>query len=375
MRIITMKWRTCLEAVGAAVVMLAGPRLAGAEAERVVDAPDRRQIQAAVDAGLHWLATRQIKEGADVGRWPSPSYPTAVAGFGGLAFLANGYLPGKSEYGTVLERAMRYVQASMTPDGYLGTQGNSMYVHAVCSLLGLTYLGMSPDAAHEKELAAWCRKSVELILRAQKVHKADTEEGGWRYTPTSSESDVSVTSWQLLVLYTAKDCGYEIDRQVFADGLRYVNSAFLELPDGRAGFVYRPLSSPTPEPGITGTALFLKSLLEKEQDTKFRQARVFLGDLSPTWGGPQYKGYFYFVMFYMAQGVFQLGDDAWRDFAPQMQRLLLDHQLADGSWEFPPDTREGPVAGDAYATSMAILLLSLDKQYLPMYQRRTALFR
>ena len=363
-------WRAIIlvGALAAVPAQAAGP-------ESAVDAPDARQVQAAVDSGIRWLVARQIKDGPDAGRWPSPGYPTAVASFAGLALLANGHLPGQGETGQALDRAMRYVQTSMAPDGYLGAPGDSMYVHAVSSLFGLSYLGMSPDTEREKVLAGWCRKSVDLIVRAQKVRKADAEKGGWRYSPATAESDVSVTSWQLLVLHSARNCGYEIDRQVFDDALAYINSAFMEQAGGRAGFVYRPVSSPSPEPGITGTALFIKSLIERERDEKFRKSQAFLRAFDPAWGGEQYKGYFYFVTFYMAQGVFQTGEDAWREFAPAIQRLLLDHQLSDGSWEFPPDTLEAAAAGDAYATAMAVLLLSLDKQYLPMYQRQSGLFR
>jgi hypothetical protein len=270
---------------------------------------------------------------------------------------------------------MKTVQGSMTPDGYLGAAGDSMYVHAICTLFGLSYLGMSSDARTEKDLAEVCRRAIAVIVEAQKIRKEAVEQGGWRYGPASLESDVSVTSWQLLTLHAARQCGYEVDARVFEDGLRYVNGAFVEGAGDKAGFVYRPGVSQLPEPGITGTALFIKSLLEKEKDERFREGYAYLRESRPGWGGEQYKGYFYFVTFYVAQGVFQEGDEAWAEFAPQVRRLLLDHQLNDGSWEFPPDTKEGPLVGDAYSTAMAVLLLSMDKQYLPMYQRRAGLYK
>ncbi|MCG3147021.1 MAG: hypothetical protein PCFJNLEI_00457 [Verrucomicrobiae bacterium] len=339
-------------------------------------ATDSQQVEAAVDAGVRWLVKNQVTTGPDAGSWEGTQYQTTVASLAGLALLANGHLPGLGEAGKTVERAMKYVQASMTPEGFVGTRGNSMYVHAICTLFGLAYLGMSPVAEQEQELAAWCRKSVALIVASQKVRKSDVERGGWRYVPTSPDSDVSVTTWQLQVLHAARQCGFEIEDEVFASALNYLNSAYVEKADGVAGFVYRPGVSQSPEPGVTGAAVFIKSLLEREADAKMRKSYEYLQRFSPAWGGEQYKGYFYFVTFYLAQGVFQWGDKEWAEFRPALQRLLVEHQLGDGTWEFPPDNRlQQDSIGPAYSTAFAVLLLVLEKQYLPMYQRQMGIFR
>ena len=357
--------------IGLLVLAVARPGEAAAP-----EAPGPQQVEAAVNAGLRWLVQHQITRGPEAGSWEGAQYQTAVASFAGLALLANGNLPGVGESGKAVDRAMRYVQASMTPDGFVGQRGNSMYVHAICTLFGLSYLGMAPAAAQEQELAAWCRKSIQLIIAAQQVRKSDRERGGWRYTPLSAESDVSVTTWQLQVLQAARQCGFLIDDAVFASALNYLNSAYVEKADGTAGFIYRPGVSQVPEPGVTGAALFIKRLLEREPDGKFRKSYEYLQRFSPTWGGEQYKGYFYFVTFYMAQGVFQLGDKEWTEFRPALQRLLVEHQLGDGTWEFPRDNQlQQDSLGSAYPTALAVLLLSLDKQYLPMYQRQMGIFR
>ena len=48
---------------------------------------------------------------------------------------------------------------------------------------------------------------------------------------------------------------------------------------------------------------------------------------------------------------------------------------ADGHWPFPPDNQpQSHPAGRAYTTALGILILSLDKQYLPMYLRQKQLF-
>lgn len=360
----------CLTARGGEA---APPR--NATGQEVREAPTRKQIDTAIQAGLAWLAEMQVPEGPEAGSWEAPAFKRAAASFSGLAFLANGYRPGEGERGAVLDRAMAYVQAGMDPNGYVGGQYESgMYMHAICSLFALSYLGRSAEPEKEKELAAWCRKSIDCILEAQQVRKAAHAQGGWRYKPHTRESDLSVTSWQLLVLHAARQCGYEIDDLVFQRALGYINNAFVQSEAG-AGYVYRPGISQSPERAVTGVALFVKHLLEKEADERNAAALAYLQKAPPSWGGPQYNGYFYFATFYIAQGMFQIGGAAWATFAPEIQRILVEHQNEDGSWPLPPDNApQSRTVGPAYPTAMAILILSLDRQYLPMYQRQKQLF-
>jgi hypothetical protein len=337
--------------------------------------PDPEQVQGAIDGALKWLADSQVAGDANEGYWDCPAYRTATASFAGLAFLANGYRPGEGRYGRVIDRAMRFVQQSMDEEGYLGGKQNSMYVHAVCALFGLSYLGCSDEPQREVELAKWCRRSLELILEAQKVRKAPAERGGWRYTPHARDSDVSVTSWQLLVLHAARQCGYPIDDLVVQNAMRYVKSGFMTDKKGRTGFVYRPGVSQDVEPAVTGVAVFLKALFEETSDENTAKSLAFLREFTPAWGGPQYKGYFFFGTFYMIQGMFQVGGKDWAAFAPRIQRILLDHQSGEGYWDLPEDNApQSHLAGRAYSTAMGVLILAVDKQYLPMYQRQRRLF-
>ena len=399
---------------GMIIVLVAGASPLSA-AERTADA--------AIKAGLAWLAEHQIKEGPDAGAWQTsrPQYKPAMAAFAGLAFLANGYQPSQGEYGQVIDRAMEFVIGSMDAEGYLG-QGDpsGMYIHAICTLFGLSYLGASPDPEREVELAKWCRRSLKVIIDAQAIPRPATAQGGWRYTPYTTESDLSVTSWQMLVLHAARQCGYRIDRSVTDAALAYINRAYTEVepkdsatnddeprsrsrdtsvhetrrrgdrPDdtsgrdspnfhesgkGAAGFVYRVGVSTEPEPSATGVAIFIKSLFEKEADEKVRESLAFLRKFPPSWGGEQYGGYYYFALFYISQGMFQVGGGTWERYRLAVAEILIEHQNGDGSWPFPPDNRpQSRLTGDSYSTALAILVLSLEKQYLPMYQRQKSLF-
>lgn len=351
-------------------------------------APEAARVQSSINAGITWLLENQVKEGQKAGSWESARYDSAAASLAGLALLANGYRPGVGEAGGAIDRAMAFVQKSMTSDGYLGAADQQMYVHAICSLFGLAYLGTADRPETEKELAEWCRKSIALISRAQQVRKAPIDRGGWRYSPDDTSSDVSVTSWMLLVLHAARQCGFEVDPKTVDAGMSYLNQAFdvqtrvIRDAGGKAvdtrelrGYLYRPGASLEPERGATGAALFIKSLIEGGLDERSKSVLPFLTELPPSWEGDWHNGYFFFAAFYLTQGMFQIGGEAWEDFDALMKSELLAHQDGDGKWSFPgsnkPQSRQ---AGYAYSTAMAILILSLEKQYLPMYQRQSELF-
>ena len=333
-------------------------------------------VELAIEAGLHWLSAQQVKDGAAAGSWSSPKYPTAVTGLAGLAFLANGHLPGEGRHGDLVEKAMEYVQSSMTSDGYAGSIGDSMYVHSICTLFALSYLGMHEDARKDEALAEWCRKALNVIIGAQKVAKANAEKGGWRYSPHTHESDLSVTSWQMLCLHAARQCGYSIDDSVVNFAMGYLNSGFATLGDGKGGFTYRPGQSTVPEYGVTGTCVLVKSIFEEQVDDKMSESLAYLKSFKTGWGGSQYRGYFFISSWYLMQGFFQMGGPDFDEFASKTRKVLIKQQKGDGHWPYPSGSsakRQG--VGPVYPTAMAILILSLDGQYLPIFQRQRSLFR
>jgi hypothetical protein len=250
-----------------------------------------------------------------------------------------------------------------------------MYSHALASLFAFSYLGMCEDPDREVELAEWCARALEPILEAQGTPKRAYEQGGWRYTPFASESDVSVTSWQLLTLHAARQCGFDVDERIIKRGLRYIDSAWVSNEEVAGAFKYRPGVSKGPEPGVTGAALAIQHILQPGENPRLDQAVRYLDQFEPSWGGPQYRGYFFFVNWYMAQGYLQHGQKAWQRFGTKTKRVLLAAQTGDGSWPFPPDAKEQVTQTTAnYATAMALLLFGIDNQYLPMYQRQADLF-
>jgi len=368
------------------ILLSALPVLAQTPSDEVRVDPVRRR--GAIAAGLRWLGEHQVRSGAEAGSWQAmtASYRPAIASLAGLAFLANGHLPGDDgPYGETLSVTLKYVMGAMAPDGYLGQGDRSgMYIHAICSLFAFSCLGMQADEAREPELAEWCRRSLDVIVEAQRVSKASLDVGGWRYDPYTSESDVSVTCWQMLVLHSARQAGFDIEESIFRAAHGYLNRAFhvIEAAPGgdgatSGGYLYRPGFSRDPEPSATALVMYIQTLFDAADDARTQQAMTYLRRYPPAWDGEHYGGFFYFASFYMMQGMFQVGGEAWDWFGPRMALVLLDHQSGDGSWPYPPNNAKPALmreTGAAYPVAMAVLMLSLDKQFLPMFQRQRRLY-
>jgi len=368
------------------IVLTMPPVFAQAPSDEVRVDPAR--TRGAVAGGLRWLAKHQVSSGAgaEEGGWQAKTsnYRPAIAALAGLAFLANGHLPGDDgPYGDTLAATLMYVMGAAAPDGYMGQGDRSgMYIHAISSLFAFSCLGMQAEEEREPELAEWCRRSLNVIVQAQQVLKTTTDRGGWRYDPYTSESDVSVTCWQMLVLHSARQAGFEVDDAVFRGAQAYLNRAFHVItPESGSevsgGYLYRPGFTREPEPSATALVLYIQTLFDAADDTRTQQALTYLQGYPPTWDGDHYGGFFYFASFYMMQGMFQVGGEAWDWFGPRMALVLLDHQSGDGSWPYPPNNSKPALmreTGAAYPVAMAVLMLSLDKQFLPMFQRQRRLY-
>ncbi len=322
------------------------------------------RMELAVQSGLAYLASRQKADGS----FACDKYPAAVTGLACLAVLAHrdDRLPEKHE--AMLRQGLDFILRQQDENGMVGS---SLYEHAIATLVALQMLGMGePD--EDSRLAAFCRKAVAVTLEAGQVRKSRRAQGGWAYEPTSKQSDLSNTSWQVLVLFSANQCGFEVPPGLYEEALKYVQRC-----RQKEGYGYKPAftqRSGKAHRSLTGVALFLKSILDPASLERDWQVLDWLTAVPPSWGGKQYRGYFFCASFYLTQGMFQLGGERWETYYDQLVAVLLEHQESDGHWPLPHDNlEESRKAGPVYATAMAILQLSLEKQYLPIYQRQKAI--
>jgi len=313
----------------------------------------------AIDHGLEFLQRSQLPDGS----WLSPMGKNAgIVSLSVMAFLSAGNEPGRGKYGENIDRAIAFILEHQR-DGMLVTSDTShgpMYEHGISTLLLGEVLGMVLEErpGYEK-INRVHRDAVNLILRAQNVPRDRLSSGGWRYTPTSNDSDISVTGWQVLALRAAEDAGLSVPRKNIDEAVLYVKRCL--HPSG--GFGYMPGG----EPNIarTGTAILAIEISGDFQSQEARRGGDWLLKNPLQWKGP----FFYYAVYYSTQAMYQLGGDYWEKWKPQSEGILLGQERADGSWPAPPNETHEHQAGPAYTTAMAILSLTVDYKYLPIYQR------
>lgn len=313
----------------------------------------------AVDRGVEFLARSQLPDGS----WLSPmGKNTGIVSLGILALLAAGHEPGRGQFGETIDRALRFILDHQR-DGMILTTDTShgpMYEHGISTLLLGEVLGMANEERPGFEkIHRVHRSAVNLILRAQNVPKDPSSAGGWRYTPSSIDSDLSVTGWQLLALRAAQDAGLAVPRRNIAQAVEYVRRC--AHPSG--GFSYMPGGDPNI--ARTGTGILALEICGAYGSPEARRGGEWLLKNPLKFQGP----FFYYSVYYSSQAMYQLGGEMWERWRPVSEGILLENQRADGSWPAPPSETHEHQAGPAYTTAMAILSLAVDYKFLPIYQR------
>ncbi|MEM7230743.1 MAG: prenyltransferase/squalene oxidase repeat-containing protein [Planctomycetota bacterium] len=330
--------------------------------KKIRDAYRPTPVTRAVDRGLEYLRRTQ----ADDGSWTSGNYGknTGLVSLALMAFLARGAEPGRGQYGELLERGVAWIVASER-SGILHRGASRdyavMYSHGIAALLLGEVAGMvDEDRTEFQSLDRVHRRAVELILNAQNTPKSERDFGGWRYQLDSRDSDISVTGWQLLALRAAKECGLDVPKKSIDRAVSFIRRS--ALPAG--GFRYTSFNDEA-TPGRTGTGILALQICGESNSEEARRGGDWLLSHPLRWNDE----WFYYGAYYSCQAMYQLGGTYWSRWRPMAEEVLLAHQDEDGSWKLPPGTAQEAEAGRVYSTALAILALSVEFRYLPIYQR------
>lgn len=338
-------------------------------------------VRDSVDRALAWLASQQAADGSfnsmDRGQ-------PAVTSLCALAFLSSGHLPGSGPYGEHLNRAIRFVSGCRQADGLLSYRPpdatmlpynaahTAIYNHAIGALLLSETYGMTGEDDGET-LCQSIEDAVRFTLERQSVPKTDpVNQGGWRYIRRwqgTESSDLSVTSWLVLHLRSARNAGFEVPKESIDDAVRYIERCF--EPKQKA-FTYGLISFDRHiTRAVTGAGVVSLSMAGVHQTEMARSAGKWILDHPFT----EYRGSygtsgedrFFYSLFYCTLAMHQLGGEYWSGYYPKIVPLLLGNQRAEGAW----DTEAGGDAmyGNAYTTALVVLSLSAPYQLLPIYQR------
>jgi hypothetical protein len=357
-------------------------------------APNRLQLaapygadadsEAAVEAGLRWLAQAQSDDGA----WDARAHgagtethalgesrygtgdkaDTGISGLALLAFLSAGHTHLDGEYQQTVQRGLQYLLRSQMPSGDLsgpkqvgsdrGVLNARMYCHSIATLALAEAYAMTGDTVLREALL----KATQYSINAQ-----DPRGGGWRYRPLDA-GDLSQFGWQAMALKSVERSGIPIPSEVQVRMRRFLDACAAGPAGGLA--TYQPKNG-RPSETMTAEGLACRVLLGYPITPAAQQEALHM-IMKNRPGIGEDNVYFWY---YATLALFQLQDEAWRDWNQALKQRLLATQVPaysdqPGSWT--PDKMWGGYGGRVYSTAMSCLCLEVYYRYLPLYQTQVA---
>ena len=382
--------------------------------------------EAAVEAGLAWLAAHQLPDGGWAFDLTSPDdngdggecggkcsnshatsgagqirnglYPgrMAATGIALLAFLGAGYdhkTPGV--YRETVESGLRYIRyrARQTKAGLdFREEGEryGMYTHAIVTVT----ICEAYELTEDPELKSLARDGALFIINSQR------DDGGWRYEGAVDSNffsyapgDTSVSGWQMLALKSAMSAGFSCPPEVF-----YKAGFFLDSVQSENNTLFRYMAqsheSEVKMWGTTAVGILMREYIGWKQRPKYlRQAtrRLFgwFNQLYDNWKlakkgeGENRKGdaiiiegrfnYNLYFSYYASIALHHAGGSVWhkcfaktRDFLVETQNQGEVNPHEKGSWLFYD--RYMNDGGRLLNTALSVLILETPYRYLPMYK-------
>jgi hypothetical protein len=277
-----------------------------------------------------------------------------------LALMGGGNTLRKGEYrGTVLRGIQWLISQQDERTGYIykGLSNRSvfMYCHALATIALCEAVGRSPD----ERAALAARKAVEACVAGV------AKDGGWRYVPNSEDSDMSVTSWFLQALKTAKMANIKFDHSVFSRGLAYMDQCTdrgaLGDSNGRVAYGYNPgLIVNEGSPPLTCAGMVIRQFngMGVNHPVLVRAAEATKAG-PPSWAN---KKFYYW--YYATYAMHNMGGEYRLWWNSRIRDVLLDNQTKRGhqagSWN-PKDADWA--AGRVYCTALGALCLEVYYRY------------
>lgn len=328
------------------------------------------RTEAAVAAGIAWLAALQREDGAwdpresgagieraPLGQHRGGAGARATTGLTGLALLSMlgaGETHHEGRHSQSIRHGLQYLLSVQTPDGSmagLAATSERTYCHGMAALAICETAAMTAD-----EVATGsARSAVAYTLRAQ--HPVT---GGWRYR-IGDRGDLSQLGWQAMVLASGRAAGVSVPDATLERTHAFLRSVRAGRHGGLAS--YKPGEAPSPT--MTAEALATRLLLgERVPQVEIEEAEASLLASPPGRGQDNY-----YYWYYASLALHQLQDDAWRQWNEQMKARLIATQLPDGSWSTA--TVWGGNGGKVYTTAMACLCLEVYYRHRTEDSRRT----
>ena len=311
------------------------------------------QTEAVIQGALKYLASKQAPNGS----WSPQTRPIAMTGYTLMAFLATGNLPNEGPFGKTTANGLRFLLDSVQPDGMFApsNDGQYMYGHGIATIAMAEIYGQTKSEMIKPKL----EKLVKLIVSSQNA------VGGWRYRPTSTDADISVTVLQVVALRAARNAGLEVPETTIEKAVKYVRSCRNVNGDG---FGYQASSWGS---GFAQTAAAIYSL---QVCGEYNDPLVKVGsEYLLRHEAKDEKTWFTYGQFYACPAQYMIGGTKWEQWYKEVKKALLEHVVRDGEsvrWEPAAlDTGTTVWLGPLYCTAVYTTILAIPYNYIPLYQR------
>jgi hypothetical protein len=326
------------------------------------------QVDRAVRRGVDLLIEQQRPDGAIADR----TNELAMTALAAMAMASTGIQPTpQTKPGRALQAAIDFVlhAGHQDEDGYFGdTDQSRMYGHGIVTLMLTEVLGMAASPPDNARIHMALVKAIKLILASQAISKPARLAGGWRYTPLSRDSDLSVSVWQVMALRSAKNDGLDVPGEAIDAAIAFLRNSYTSplgddgVPrDEISGFSYMP-GTHHPTFAMTAAGLLAMQVCGQYESPLVVGAANWLLRNPPQ----SRERFFHYGLYYYAQAMHHVGGEHADQAGKLVRQLLIPSQQTNGAWI--PQGEERNV-GAVYATALAVLSLSVHYHYLPIYQR------
>ncbi len=331
-----------------------------------------RDVEELISAGTRGLLNLQREDGSfRLGDAVNPA-PLAVDALALLALLATGNVPGRVPNGRAVELALRALierqdRSGGAAHGYFRADGDEfskMHGHGYATLALSQVLGMLPR--DEQALTPHERVRGALTDAIRLIEKSQDRSGGWSYNPVPLDHEGSMTICMLQALRGARDAGLVVDTEVIGRAIAYVERS--QKPDG--SFRYK-LGAERRSVALTAAAVMTLHAAGQYESQILQKGLAYLTDNSAIFSQSaiavrraQEQDFPYYERLYTAEALFSARERASfvRWFRRTVPQLASTMDAKTGTWK-------SERYGEAYATAMTLLVLSLPLEFLPIHQR------
>jgi hypothetical protein len=326
-----------------------------APAQEVYPPGVTQEIQQSIQRGLDWLSRNQGNDGSWRNSGGYGSYPAAMTGLAGMAFIASGSTPTRGRHWREVRQSVDFLIKHADPDnGVISVpqeEGRSMYGHGFATLFLASVFGMEEDLRKQEKLKRVLDKACGLITQAQST------AGGWIYTPDSNSDEGSVTVTQVQALRACRMAGIVVDKKTVDKAIDYIKRC--QNADGSIRYSLGSGGGGRPAITAAGVAVLYNAGVYDDQPFVDKAVQYCKKHIQISVDN---TGHHYYTHLYWSQALFQRGGDDWVDYYAKMSKWLLKQQKKDGSWD-------GDGVGTVYGTAIALTVLQLPYALAPIYQR------